>query len=92
MNDKFDPTLLHTLVKALDTELTLIAKITQDERVVAWSKVQGILLTISSEAMGLVSDTAMIIGNATTNASTSATDKIINDLLATIDTKGKGEN
>jgi activator of HSP90 ATPase len=90
MTETINALVLNELVKDLNEMLDDLRTVPKSDagKVIAWSHVQGTLLTISSEAMALVADTAKVIGS-TTSAATSATDKVIVGLLGSMPDKDK---
>jgi hypothetical protein len=85
-------TILNELVKDLGECLDILRDHTKTEpaRVVVLSHIQGTLLTISSEAMALVADTAKLIGAA--GGTSSATDDLLKDIINSVNDKGKESN
>lgn len=84
MADTISLVMLNSLVKRLNDKIASITLLAEpDERVGLLSEAQGVLLTISSEAMSLVADVSKVIG------STSNADAIINSVLATADSKSQ---
>ena len=84
MADTISLVMLNSLVKRLNDKIASITTSSEpDERVGILSEAQGVLLTISSEAMSLVADVSKVIG------STSNADAIINSVLATADSKSQ---
>jgi hypothetical protein len=86
MSNTINPLVLNELVKDLNEALEELRtlSLTETAKIITLSHIQGTLLTISSEAMAMVADTAKVIGS-TTNAATSATDDIIKAITSKID-------